>query len=396
MSHTKHTLTCPYCGEQGEFAVWSNVNVMLNPELKPKVLDRSLFTFACPHCGKTAKVSYDCLYHDVAQEYMVYLVTTEASEADTYAMIMQNWSNAMVQQMVGGENYRLRIVHSQEELVEKILLFDAGRDDRVVELCKVLSLLNMQAQGMEFSDEVRLLYFQSDGKELLQIIDGGEIKGSVDIPPSMYDGIQHNFAKWLVDAPKNNVFIDAKWAVYVARENKREQHKRVCVYGSGDYDAKTMQTARELGRLIGGNGASLTYGGFGDGILGEVAKGVYETGGYILGILPAQDRAGHPTYAYCDRILRSPDKRERKRMQADNADVFIVLPDGIGVMDELFEVLVLKSYGQMHRRVIIFNMEHRYDTLLELLKEQNALSYVDVCETLTECRELLSQTVFSS
>lgn len=225
MSEFKNQLlTCPYCGAKSEFKIWNNINVILDPELKQDVLNKSVFTFICPHCGRRAKVSYDCLYHDAAQEYMLYLVTSEKSEQDTYQMILDNWSNTMVQQMIQGENYRLRIVHSQNELREKILIFDAGKDDRVIELCKVLSLLNMQAQGMEFTDDVELRYLRVEGKDWLQIVDQKEVKGNVDIPPSMYNSIYYNFSKWLSDAQRDNIFIDHQWAVYVTNENRREQH----------------------------------------------------------------------------------------------------------------------------------------------------------------------------
>lgn len=382
-------LECPQCKKKSAFKIWSNINVTLNPELKKKVLDRSIFVFSCPYCGQQVMVNYDSLYYDMKQGIMLYLVTSEKSEAEIYHMIMGNWSNEMIQQMVQGENYRLRIVHSLDELDEKIVIFDANRDDRIIEICKYLSLQNLREQGMKLSDEAQLLYFRENNKEFFHIVDQENVLGKAELPVKMYEDVSHEFGRWLSSNSKDNIFVDRQWASYVVNENRNAQKLRVCVYGAGEYSAPLMSAAREIGRIIGNAGGSLTYGGFGDGILGEVAQGVFETGGYILGVLPEKDREGHPTYEHCDRILRSSDKRKRKELQANHADIFIVLPTGIGVMDELFEVLVLKSYGQLKQRVLICNIDHCYDTLLELLEEQDSLQYVEVFETVEDCEKLL-------
>lgn len=158
---------------------------------------------------------------------------------------------------------------------------------------------------------------------------------------------------------------------------------RICVYGAAaDGSQKVMNAAREIGRMIGRHGHSLTYGGFSKGVLGEVAKGAAEYGAEILAVVPEEPRKGQPLFYGCTCIERSSDKRMRKKMQVDHADFFIVLPTGIGVMDELFEVIVLKSYGQLNHKVLICNIDGCYDTLLTLLREQGADDLVDsFCDT---------------
>ena len=61
----------------------------------------------------------------------------------------------------------------------------------------------------------------------------------------------------------------------------------ICVFGSAkEFNSSIMAEARKLGRLIGSMGYGLTYGGFGEGLLSEVAKGVKEYGGYITAVAP--------------------------------------------------------------------------------------------------------------
>ncbi len=80
-------------------------------------------------------------------------------------------------------------------------------------------------------------------------------------------------------------------------------------------------------------------------------------------------------------VLRDDDKRRRKKIQAENADVFVVMPEGLGVLDELFEILLLKQYGEHKKPIYIVNIEHKYDLLISLLKEQNCQGlFVEIAE----------------
>lgn len=62
---------------------------------------------------------------------------------------------------------------------------------------------------------------------------------------------------------------------------------KICVYGSADnFPENVTKEARKLGELIGKSGHTLTYGGFGDGLMVEVANGVSDTKGKILAVTP--------------------------------------------------------------------------------------------------------------
>ena len=145
----------------------------------------------------------------------------------------------------------------------------------------------------------------------------------------------------------------------------------ICVFGSAkEFNSSIMAEARKLGRLIGSMGYGLTYGGFGEGLLSEVAKGVKEYGGYITAVAPQTPRLNNPLFQEIDELILSDDKRKRKELQEKNSDMFVVLPTGIGVLDELFEILVLKSYGELKQRIVIVNIENMYDNL-KVLKDVN-------------------------
>ncbi len=153
----------------------------------------------------------------------------------------------------------------------------------------------------------------------------------------------------------------------------------ICVYGSAScIDQSCLNAAKELGIYIGKGGHTLVYGGFGDGLLGEVAEQTRVNGGQVISVLPINPRKGHTEFPYSSVVLRSGDKRERKRMQEEHADIFVALPEGLGVLDELFETLLLKQYGELDKPIFIVNVDHRFDLLISVLKQQGCAGLFEV------------------
>ncbi|MDO4849487.1 MAG: LOG family protein [Coriobacteriia bacterium] len=146
----------------------------------------------------------------------------------------------------------------------------------------------------------------------------------------------------------------------------------ICVYGSADVlDEACMNAAKALGRHIGSGGHSLVFGGFGDGLLGAVAEEAWKGGAKVISVLPEAPRKGHTEFPHSSQVFKDADKRARKKLQAENAGAFVVMPEGLGVLDELFEVLLLKQYGEHNKPIYIVNIEHKYNLLISLLMEQN-------------------------
>ena len=126
---------CSKCGQQHMVTVYRRINVGENPELKAKVRDGSLFLWECPHCGQVNLAKYETLYHDPAAKVMIWLIPSgEVSESQRQAITMHT-------KAMGG--YTLRRVNDMGSLMEKVLAFDAGLDDIVLEICKYVTKLEM-------------------------------------------------------------------------------------------------------------------------------------------------------------------------------------------------------------------------------------------------------------
>ena len=179
--HHIEKVTCPSCHHEGDFELWDSINTALDPEMKEKVLNQSIFLYTCPSCGETFRLNYSTLYHQMEDLVMIYLVP-ESEVKKTYEIFYEK--NALADYRT--EKYLYRIVTSANQLVEKIQIFDAGKDDRVMELVKLLvtDSLHENNPDKEF-DELRFAV-DDNGTNILIIINKGEITGAVDID-NMYE-----------------------------------------------------------------------------------------------------------------------------------------------------------------------------------------------------------------
>ena len=53
----------------------------------------------------------------------------------------------------------------------------------------------------------------------------------------------------------------------------------------------------------------------------------------------------------------------------DNSDGFIILPGGIGTLDEFFEILVLKNKGIWDKPIVLFNHKDFFNDLILFMKK---------------------------
>ena len=140
-SQRSEKITCPGCGKEHDFEMWNSLNTMLDPDMKEKLLSKEMFQFICPDCGYTANVDYGFLYHQMEDRIMIYYIQDEDEIEKTIKMItgeaydLFELSEALQK---AKREYLYRIVLSQNDLLEKIHIFDNRRDDRMIEIMKVL------------------------------------------------------------------------------------------------------------------------------------------------------------------------------------------------------------------------------------------------------------------
>lgn len=134
--------------------------------------------------------------------------------------------------------------------------------------------------------------------------------------------------------------------------------------------------ARSLGRLIGGTGATLVYGGGRVGLMGTVADAVMAAGGQVVGVIPQALMDREVGHAGLTELHVVQTMHERKQLMAERADAFISLPGGIGTLEELYEVWSWQQLGYHDKPVALLNVEGYYDALLEFHRVMHARGFV--------------------
>ena len=147
--------------------------------------------------------------------------------------------------------------------------------------------------------------------------------------------------------------------------------KNICVFcGSRDGNnldmiAKTAEVGRELSYA----GFGIVFGGGRLGLMGAVAKAAIEANGSVIGIIPKGLTSREPIQQQLTELHVVNDIIERKRMMMERSDAFLILPGGLGTLDELFEVWTGLQVGSHNKPIIIANWGNYYDQLLSFLKQ---------------------------
>lgn len=141
----------------------------------------------------------------------------------------------------------------------------------------------------------------------------------------------------------------------------------VCVFcGSSDtVKPGFLSDAAAFGRALAAADLRLIYGGGGVGLMGACARAAHEAGGDVLGIIPqfltSRERALDVVETI---VVRS--MHERKQIMFERSDGFVVLPGGIGTLEEVVELLSWQRLGLHAKPVVFYNPRGFWNPLFEL------------------------------
>ena len=117
---------------------------------------------------------------------------------------------------------------------------------------------------------------------------------------------------------------------------------RIAVYCSSStaVSDETKKLGFEVGKAIANGGHDLVWGGGAISVMGEVARGARIDGGKTIGVIPERLMNIEFIDHDADEIHVVADMRARKAMIEQVSDGFLVLPGGIGTLEEFFEIWV--------------------------------------------------------
>ncbi|MCV7377507.1 Rossman fold protein, TIGR00730 family [Mycobacterium alsense] len=138
----------------------------------------------------------------------------------------------------------------------------------------------------------------------------------------------------------------------------------VCVYcASGPDHAELLGLAAELGEAIAERGWTLVWGGGRVSAMGAVASAARARGGRTVGVIPQNLMRREIADAEADELIVSDTMHERKQIMESRADAFIVLPGGIGTLDELFDAWTTGFLGAHDKPIVLLDPFGHYEGL---------------------------------
>jgi hypothetical protein len=154
--------------------------------------------------------------------------------------------------------------------------------------------------------------------------------------------------------------------------------RAVCVFCGSRFggDPLYATVAAELGRELARRECTVVYGGGRVGLMGVVADAVLAAGGRAIGVIPRFLYAREVGHAGLTELELVETLSERKQRMADRSDAFVVLPGGVGTMDELFEVWSWSQLGVQRKPCGLLNVAGYYDELIGFLERATAQQFI--------------------
>lgn len=180
----------------------------------------------------------------------------------------------------------------------------------------------------------------------------------------------------------------------------------VCLFCGSSNAARPefLQAASDFGRLLAGEDVRLVYGGGGIGLMGASARACHEAGGRVLGVMPEFLRKREVLYDEVEtRIVTT--MHERKGIMYEESDAFVVMPGGVGTLEEVVEVLSWRRLSLHLKPIVFVNLDGFWNGFVDLIQqtvtEKFAPAWVPdtyrvvdtVQEILPACRDMLGVSI---
>jgi len=145
--------------------------------------------------------------------------------------------------------------------------------------------------------------------------------------------------------------------------------KSLCVYcgSSIQVDDHFKDAARQMGKILAENKIRLVYGGGKAGLMGLIADSVMTNGGEVVGIIPSHIADREIQHLGLTELHVVESMHIRKQMMVDHSDAFLVLPGGVGTLDETCEIITWRQLGIHDKPIVICNIKDYWTPFLTLI-----------------------------
>ncbi len=158
--------------------------------------------------------------------------------------------------------------------------------------------------------------------------------------------------------------------VYPIRLNQPElMMQSICVYlgAKPGNSPRFREVTTMLGHAIAEAGYRLVYGGSSQGLMGVLANAAQARGGMVTGIIPHSLIPKEKPLSTLDKLIITDSMRERKHLMEQQADAFIVMPGGLGTLEEAFETWCAVKMELINKPIGFLNIDGFFDGLFSFI-----------------------------
>lgn len=143
----------------------------------------------------------------------------------------------------------------------------------------------------------------------------------------------------------------------------------ICIYLGANYGncAVLPDAVASLGEQIAKGGYRLVYGGSGLGLMGLLAKSVITHGGKVTGVITQKLMTQEQPLTTLDELIVVDTMQERKLVMQQRSDAFIVMPGGLGTLEEAFDTWNAIKIGVLNKPIGFLNIEGYFDGLFSFI-----------------------------
>ena len=155
--------------------------------------------------------------------------------------------------------------------------------------------------------------------------------------------------------------------------------KTVAVYCGHEFGLNPAfaRDAGLMGELIAKSGLNMVFGGGDVGLMGTVANAALDNGAHVIGISTEHVIARQePAHAEIDvKIVRGVN--ERKQKMFDLSDAFIIMPGGIGTLNEATDILTMQQIGETKKPLFFLNTSGFWEPLFSLVLAMKRHAFIE-------------------
>lgn len=235
----KMTVKCSKCGAEIDVTVFESVNTDFAKDITEQITSGDLFNAKCDKCGFVSHLEYDVLYHDVKHGAMIWVLHDNSPEYSDRVAELRNSENIL--------GYKTtRIVNNMNELRQKVACLENGRDDRIIEFCKVFIAYNLLSKQPDF-DFNNAFYTTFLGKERVFLYDKNGQELSCELTEETYSllcDLYYN-SEYPSEFESYYALVDYNWAESILHPLLKREAERIDAKNAAKTTPASNQTVTE-------------------------------------------------------------------------------------------------------------------------------------------------------